>query len=116
MGSPPLASDSHAQGHLTPYKFIVDVENGTAALQGAGATPLVFTEIHDVARAVAQACALQRVWEPKTGWMVGTRVSWAEVIAHAEEITGAQRSLNALSGVTDDTRSCGVTLQAESSK
>jgi hypothetical protein len=88
LAAPPKASGP-PQGHLNPLKFVVDVEAGTATIPGTGNEPQVFTEITDVGRGVALACALEGAWSPMTGWMVGDRATYNDVVRFAEKVTGA---------------------------
>jgi hypothetical protein len=75
-------------GHLNPLKFVIDVESGTAQIPGTGDAITGFTEISDVGRGAAAACALESAWEPKTGWMVGDVCSYNDVLKIAEEVRG----------------------------
>jgi nucleoside-diphosphate-sugar epimerase len=88
--APAKADGENPVGHLVPVKFIIDTENGTAAVPGTGDGPIAFTEIRDVGRGVAAACALEAPWTPRTGTMAGDMLSYNAVVRLAEDITGSQ--------------------------
>lgn len=84
-------------GYLRETKFILDVENGSGKIPGTGDEPVVFTEIRDVGRGVALACAYDGKWVRETGFMVGDLTSYNEVVRIIEQETGRKMEITYLS-------------------
>jgi hypothetical protein len=89
-GAPVKADGELPTGHLHPEKIIVDVEACTAKIPGTGDEPIALTEIGDVGRGVAAACALEAAWTPYTGYLVRETTTYNEVVRLAEGVRGEQ--------------------------
>lgn len=79
FASPQRASDS-----LPPIITSVDFNAGEANLIGTGDEPFCVTSVEDVGRFVAAALELDR-WEERSS-MMGSRVTWNELIRLGEKI------------------------------
>jgi hypothetical protein len=80
-------------GHLPgEFKYIVDIENGTAELPGTGDDLVPFTEVSDVGKGVAHLCLSNSPWVRETGFMYGDRMSYNQALRLIESVTGANVS------------------------
>jgi hypothetical protein len=87
----PVTPEGISLGYLPPFTFVVDVIAGTAVVPSTGDEPVLMTEVHDVARGVAHACLYDGPWVRETGYMVGERTTYNNVIRTLEEVTGTYR-------------------------
>ncbi|KAF5389607.1 hypothetical protein D9757_004231 [Collybiopsis confluens] len=75
-----------ALGHLAPFPFVFDLKSRKVDVPGDGERKMVYTTAEDVGRFVAAATQLER-WEEHSN-MMGSWVSFNEVIAVAEKLVG----------------------------
>jgi len=91
FGSGSPLGPERSTGYIRNIPFVVDVKNASAVIPGDGNQKILFTEIHDVGKLVAAACALP-VWEETTGKVAGDIKTYNEVVEIAEEVTGKKFS------------------------
>ena len=76
---------------LRPWNFVIDTKAGTADLPGDGNAKLTFTRLQDVGKFVAAALELDK-WEEEMG-MVGSTMSYREVVSAVEKVTKKKMSV-----------------------
>ena len=82
-----LASGTSGMGYLLkPYKFLFDMENCKAGLPGDGSRHVVYTQVEDVAKFVAESLDLAK-W-PEVSQMRGDRMTLNEILRLGEETRG----------------------------
>lgn len=74
------------QTNLHPYSFGIDIGSGTAAIPGDGTDVICMTYTYDMATYLGKALDLDE-W-PEFSVIVGDQVTYNELLAMAEEITG----------------------------
>ena len=86
LGTGTPKGEIEALGGLRPWNFVINIKAGTADLPGDGNTKMTFTRVQDVGKFVAAALDLDK-WEEEMG-MVGSTMSYSEVIGAIEKVTG----------------------------
>ncbi|KAF8586870.1 NAD-P-binding protein, partial [Ramaria rubella] len=81
-----FATGTKGIGYLNPFKFAVDVENGTARVPGTGDQKVIYTRAEDIGAFVAASLDL-KTW-PRRSRMVGEAISHNKVISIAEKLRG----------------------------
>lgn len=72
--------------NLKPFSYAIDFHNRRAAIPGDGTAPVAFLHTKDLAKYIA-AMLEQDNW-PEHSAFAGDRMSWGELLALAEEVTG----------------------------
>ncbi|KAF9768550.1 hypothetical protein IL306_014149 [Fusarium sp. DS 682] len=78
--------------YLKHAAFLVDIANKTAAIPGSGDDKVAFTYSFDVARFVDALVNTDQKW-PTHSVIIGEKITVNEIVAIAEEATGAQFSV-----------------------
>lgn len=78
----------HAETHMKPLAFLVDIPFATAAVPGDGEAEVVFTLTHDVGRYIAALLDVPADQWPRDVICEGSRMSTNQLIALMERITG----------------------------
>lgn len=76
----------NVQTNLQPYTFGIDIVSGTAAIPGDGTDVICMTYTYDMAMYLVKALDLDE-W-PEFSVIVGDQVTYNQILAMAEEITG----------------------------
>lgn len=76
----------NAKTNLSPYTFGIDISSGTAAIPGDGNDVICMTYTYDMATYLVKALDLDE-W-PEFSVIVGDQVTYNQLLAMAEEITG----------------------------
>jgi hypothetical protein len=72
--------------NMKPFSYAVDFHHRRAAIPGDGTAPVAFLHSNDLAKYIA-AMLEQENW-PEFSAFAGDRMSWGELLALAEEVTG----------------------------
>lgn len=72
--------------HLTPGKYVIDLDNKKVIVPGDGDSQITFTHTTDVAKFVVASLSLP-VW-PARQYIVGDQLSWNDFVDKAERISG----------------------------
>lgn len=72
--------------NLSPYTFGIDISSGIAAIPGDGSDVICMTYTYDMATYLVKALDLDE-W-PEFSVIVGDQVTYNQILAMAEEITG----------------------------
>jgi hypothetical protein len=72
--------------NMKPFSYAIDFHHHRAAIPGDGTAPVAFLHSNDMAKYIA-AMLEQDSW-PEFSAFAGDRMSWGELLALAEEVTG----------------------------
>jgi nucleoside-diphosphate-sugar epimerase len=72
--------------NMKPFSYAIDFHHQRAAIPGDGTSPIAFLHTNDLAKYIA-AMLEQDSW-PQFSAFAGDRMSWSDLLAIAEEVTG----------------------------
>lgn len=72
---------------MKPFRHVLDFERRRAIVPGEGREMVSFLHTRDLGRYVAELIEVEGEW-PEVSAFVGGRMSWGEVVAVAERVTG----------------------------
>jgi hypothetical protein len=75
--------------NMKPFSYAIDFHHRRAAIPGNGTVPVAFLHSNDLAKYIAAMLEQDR-W-PEHSAFAGDRMTWGELLALAEEVTGKQR-------------------------
>jgi nucleoside-diphosphate-sugar epimerase len=76
----------HVPSNLKPFSYAIDFHKRRAAIPGDGTSPVAFLHTNDLAKYIT-ALLEQDNW-PEFSSFAADRMSWGELLALAEELTG----------------------------
>jgi nucleoside-diphosphate-sugar epimerase len=74
--------------NMKPFSYAIDFHHRRAAIPGNGTVPVAFLHSNDLAKYIAAMLEQDR-W-PEHSAFAGDRMTWGELLALAEEVTGKQ--------------------------
>jgi nucleoside-diphosphate-sugar epimerase len=75
--------------NMKPFSYAIDFHHRRAAIPGKGTVPVAFLHSNDLAKYIA-AMLEQDSW-PEFSAFAGDKMSWGELLALAEQVTGQRR-------------------------
>ena len=78
--------ETEALAGMRAWNFVINMKAGTADLPGDGSSLMTVTEINDICRFIVESVDLDH-WDEVSG-MAGETLSWNEIIAAIEKVTG----------------------------